>query len=143
MILDCAHNEMSIAALLETLALELGPGVRPRLVFGCLADKQFERMAAMLAPRIKDVVVTRVSGLDLGPNVRKRPADVEDLARQFAPHVPVRVERDPLRAIDLAIASAAPEDVVLATGSVYLIGEIYPYFLAREGRGGLFPEAAP
>jgi hypothetical protein len=32
--------------------------------------------------------------------------------------------------------------VVLATGSVYLIGEIYPYFLARTGRRGLFPEAA-
>jgi hypothetical protein len=30
---------------------------------------------------------------------------------------------------------------VLATGSVYLIGEIYPYFLARTGRRGLFPEA--
>jgi hypothetical protein len=24
---------------------------------------------------------------------------------------------------------------------VYLIGEVYPYFLSREGRSGLFPEA--
>ena len=34
-----------------------------------------------------------------------------------------------------------PGDMVLGTGSVYLIGEIYQYFLAREGRSSLFPEA--
>ena len=39
-ILDCAHNELSVEALLETIAVELGPEVRPRLVFGCLEDKQ-------------------------------------------------------------------------------------------------------
>jgi hypothetical protein len=31
--------------------------------------------------------------------------------------------------------------VVLVTGSVYLVGEIYPWFLQQAGRRGLFPEA--
>ena len=38
-ILDCAHNEMSIAALLETMSVELGPEVKPRLIFGCQSAK--------------------------------------------------------------------------------------------------------
>ena len=56
-ILDCAHNELSIGALLETIAVELGPQVRPRLIFGCLEDKQWAKMAAMLAPRVRDVTL--------------------------------------------------------------------------------------
>ncbi len=133
-ILDCAHNELSIDALLETIRVEMGADVRPRLVFGCLADKDYARMAAMLAPRIKDVTLTRVKP--------KRPLDPENLVAHFAPHVPTRVVREPLAAIARVVEESGPGEVVLVAGSVYLIGEIYPYFLARAGRRGLFPEAA-
>jgi len=132
-ILDCAHNELAISALLETISVELNPEVRPHLVFGCLASKQWERMAAMLAPRVADVTLTRAKP--------KNPLDPEELLPAFAAHTPARIERDPIAAIDQVVRAAAPGEVVLATGSVYLIGEIYPYFLARDGRRGLFPEA--
>ncbi len=131
-ILDCAHNEMSIAALLETLAVELGTEVKPRLVFGCLAVKEWQRMAAMLAPRVRDVTLTRVKP--------KRPLDPENLVPEFARHVPTRVIREPLEAVTRVIEEIGPDDVALVTGSVYLIGDVYPYFLARAGRGGLFPD---
>src|SRR5260370_38531658 len=39
-ILDCAHNELAAEALLETIAIELGPGVRPHLAFGCPQAKR-------------------------------------------------------------------------------------------------------
>ena len=132
-ILDCAHNELAIQALLETIAVELGPEVRPRLVFGCLEEKQWERMAAMLAPRVADAILTRVKP--------KRPLEPELLTPIFEQHTPTRVIREPLEAIAQALSEASPEDVVLVTGSVYLVGEIYPRFLAAAGRGGLFPEA--
>jgi len=132
-ILDCAHNEMSIAALLETMSVELGPGCKPRLIFGCQAAKDWAKMAAMLSPRIRDVTLTRAKP--------KAPLEPELLLPHFAPHVPARVERDPLRAAQRVISEMAPDDVALVTGSVYLIGEVYGYFLAREGRSGLFPEA--
>ncbi|HUA34953.1 MAG TPA: folylpolyglutamate synthase/dihydrofolate synthase family protein [Candidatus Binataceae bacterium] len=132
-ILDCAHNEMSIAALLETLAVELGPTIKPRLIFGCLADKEWQRMAAMLAPRVRDVTLTKVKP--------KRPLDPENLAPHFAHQVPTRVIREPLEAVATLLSQLEPDEVALVTGSVYLIGEVYPYFLAREGRSGLFPEA--
>jgi dihydrofolate synthase / folylpolyglutamate synthase len=132
-ILDCAHNEMSIAALLETMSIELGPEVRPRLIFGCQSAKTWPRMAAMLAPRVRDVTLTRAKP--------KLPLEPEELVAHFAAHCPARVERDPMRAIERVISELGPDDVALVTGSVYLIGEVYPYFLAREGRSGLFPEA--
>lgn len=133
-ILDCAHNELSIEALLETVSVELGPHVKPRLVFGCLADKDWPRMAQLLAPRVRDVTLSRVTP--------KRPLDPENLVPHFAAHTAVRVIREPLEAIAKVMNEAQPDDVILVAGSVYLIGEIYPYFLARDGRRGLFPEAA-
>ena len=132
-ILDCAHNEMSIAALLETMSVELPPGCKPRLIFGCQAAKDWAKMAAMLSPRIRDVTLTRAKP--------KAPLEPELLLPHFAPHVPARVERDPLRAAQRVTSEMAPDDVALVTGSVYLIGEVYGYFLDREGRSGLFPEA--
>jgi dihydrofolate synthase/folylpolyglutamate synthase len=132
-ILDCAHNEMSIAALLETMSVELGPDVKPRLIFGCQSAKDWAKMAAMLSPRIRDVTLTRATP--------KAPLEPELLIPHFAPHVPARVERDPLRAVARVVSEMGPDDVALVTGSVYLIGEVYGYFLDREGRSGLFPEA--
>ncbi len=132
-ILDCAHNEMSVQALLDTLAVELGPEVRPRLVFACLADKNWERMAGMLGPRVRDVTLTRIKP--------KRPLDPARLFPAFSAYAPARIEREPLRALELAVSESGPGDVVLVAGSVYLVGEVYGYFLAQEGRRRLFPEA--
>lgn len=133
-ILDCAHNELSVAALLETLTVELGPEVKPRLVFACLEDKQWRRMAEMLGPRVRDVTLTRVRP--------KRPLEPESLLPLFTRHAPVRIIRQPVEAMERVLAEAAADDVILVAGSVYLVGEIYPCFLARQGRRGLFPEAA-
>jgi dihydrofolate synthase/folylpolyglutamate synthase len=133
-ILDCAHNELAIEALLHTFEVEIGREVRPRLVFGCLEDKQWERMAEMLGPRVSDATLTRATP--------KRPIEPEKLLPVFARHVPSRIVRSPLYAIAHAMENASRDDVVLVTGSVYLVGEVYPWFLARQGRRGLFSEAA-
>jgi dihydrofolate synthase/folylpolyglutamate synthase len=132
-ILDCAHNELAVQALLETIDLELGPAVRPRLVFGCLEDKRWDRMAELLAPRVSNAILTRVKP--------KRPLEPEHLLPLFKRHSPVRVIAEPVAAVEAAMAEAAPNDVVLVTGSVYLVGEVYPWFMARSGRQELFPEA--
>jgi dihydrofolate synthase/folylpolyglutamate synthase len=133
-ILDCAHNELSVEALLQTIDLELGPTVRPHLVFGCQEDKQWQRMAEMLAPRAQSVTLTRAKP--------KRPLPPEKLLPLFARWVPSRIVPEPLDAIDQVMAQASTEDIVLVTGSVYLVGEVYPRFLQRAGRQALFPIGA-
>ena len=72
----------------------------------------------------------------------KRPLDPENLLPLFSGQIPARVVREPLRAVEQVMAESGPDDVIVITGSVYLIGEVYPYFLKRQGRRGLFPEAA-
>ena len=134
-ILDCAHNELSVEALLRTIDLELGPNVRPRLVFGCLEDKQWQQMAEMLAPRMKSAIVTRAKP--------KRPIPPERLLPIFARWVPSRILPEPQDAIAAVMSESAADDIVLVTGSVYLVGEVYPWFLQRKGRCGLFPAAEP
>jgi dihydrofolate synthase/folylpolyglutamate synthase len=133
-ILDCAHNELAIDALLETITVELGAAIKPRLVFGCLEDKQWERMVAMLGPRVSDVTITRAAA--------KRPLDPLIPQPVFSSYAPAHVIRDPQEAIAQVVASSGRDQVVLVTGSVYLVGEVYPWFLSRQGRRGLFPEAA-
>jgi dihydrofolate synthase / folylpolyglutamate synthase len=132
-VLDCAHNELSVEALLDTITVELGTQPQPRLVFGCLSDKNWVRMAQLLGPRVRDVTLTRVKP--------KRPLEPERLVEHFAAYAPTRVIHEPLAAIERVMAEAGQEDFVLVTGSVYLIGEVYPYFLAADGRERLFPEA--
>jgi dihydrofolate synthase/folylpolyglutamate synthase len=132
-ILDCAHNELAVEALLQTIDLELGATVRPRLLFGCLEDKQWQRMAEMLGPRMRSVILTRARP--------KRPLAPDILLPHFARWAPTSIVHEPLDAIDRAMAQATADDVVLVTGSVYVVGEVYPWFLQRTQRRGLFPEA--
>ena len=61
----------------------------------------------------------------------------------FSAYVPTRIVIEPLDAIGQVMAEASPDEVILVTGSVYLVGEVYPWFLSRQGRQGLFSEAAP
>jgi dihydrofolate synthase/folylpolyglutamate synthase len=131
-ILDCAHNELAVEALLQTIDLELGAAVRPRLVFGCLEDKQWRRMAQMLGPRMSSVVLTRARP--------KRPLAPEILLPYFARWAPTSIVHEPLDAIDRTMTQARADDVVLVTGSVYVVGEVYQWFLQRTGRRALFPE---
>jgi dihydrofolate synthase / folylpolyglutamate synthase len=133
-ILDCAHNELSIQALLETIAVELGAQVRPRLIFGCQADRNWQQIAGLLRVRVKDVTLTRARP--------KRPLEPENLMPLFAPYVPARVVRDPLQAVEQVLAESPEDEVIVVAGSVYLVGEVYPRFLSQPGRTGLFPEAA-
>ena len=90
-------------------------------------------MAAMLGPRVRDVTLTRAKP--------KRPLEPEELCRGFRGALSRARRARSARAIERVMSEMAPDDVALITGSVYLIGEVYPYFLTREGRIGLFPEA--
>jgi folylpolyglutamate synthase/dihydropteroate synthase len=40
--------------------------------------------------------------------------------------VPTRIADDAVRAFESLLASVADDDIVLVTGSLFLIGEIYP-----------------
>ncbi len=117
-LLDGAHNPHAVRALAEALPDLLGE--RPlALVLGVLEDKDAATMLATLLPLSERAWFTAPPGERALP-----PAALESLARQL--HFDAALcEPRPLRALALAQDWARRHDgAVLATGSVYLVGEL-------------------
>jgi dihydrofolate synthase/folylpolyglutamate synthase len=146
LLLDVAHNpagawtlRAAIAALPETL---------PRtLIFSCLRDKDLREMSQILFPLFDppaDVLrspfpvdrstttppatnnVERTTyNLILTPIDSPRAASLESLtAAARALDIPAHAAPSPAAALDLARALTPPPGLILATGSVYLIGAL-------------------
>jgi dihydrofolate synthase/folylpolyglutamate synthase len=127
-VIDGAHNPDAIAALLESLPEVLPAGAPIALVLGVLEDKD---AAAMLAPLLE---LCERAWFTAPPSSRAlSPAALESLARQLG-FENAACEPDPARALAEARRWALERGAsVLATGSVYLVGEIL---------GGLAPSAS-
>jgi len=134
LLLDVAHNPAGAWAL--RAALSQLPEHLPRtLIFSCLADKAIDEMAQVLLPlfdstsgdpeRAHDHVV-------LAPIHNPRAASVEellaaahklDIPAHAAPHVP--------GALAQAEAITPANGLIVATGSIFLIGELRALALAE------------
>ncbi len=122
-VLDGAHNPDAVAALVEAMGEVFGK-TRPALVLGVLEDKDAAGMLRELLP------VCARAWFTAPPSERALPpAALLSRARQLGFEDTV-CEPRPERALAQAREWAAGESRgVLATGSVYLVGE-----LLREGR---------
>ena len=115
-VLDGAHNPDKIRSLVANLGA-LFPCRRIIAVFGVLESKSHAEMLAILAPYVDILVATAPQVL------AKPPVTAEDLAREAAALVNTVVAvPEPLDAVETALSLAGPIDLVLVTGSLYLIG---------------------
>jgi dihydrofolate synthase/folylpolyglutamate synthase len=114
-LLDGAHNPAGAAALARELP-GLLRGRRTTLVFAVMRDKEWRGILDRLLPHAGRVVVTRV-----GP----RGADPGEVVAAIADRVPAVAIDDARRAVAETVAAAGPDDAVLITGSLYLVGEAY------------------
>jgi dihydrofolate synthase/folylpolyglutamate synthase len=128
-VLDGAHNVDGITALVRELPAVIG-GRPIHLLFGVMRDKRWQPMVGAIAPHVASATVTTV----LPP----RGEAPEVLVPAFAAHCPVRVAVQPLDALETLLAAASANDVVLVTGSLFLVGAVYPYFLRPRGAQDLF-----
>ena len=115
-ILDGGHNPQCMEALARALR-ELYPGKKLIFLTGVLADKDWPAMMGELLPLAGEFYTITPD------SPRAMPAgELADwLERQGVRAVPCETVRDGL---DRALAAAGPEDVVCATGSLYMIGEV-------------------
>jgi dihydrofolate synthase/folylpolyglutamate synthase len=114
-VVDSAHTPRSAAAL----ARVLGPlkRARTRLVLSISGDKPLEAILAELLPLADEVFVTRaepVRSLD--------PAQVARAVRAAAPGLAIRAVPNPFVAVRAAAEGLGANDLLVATGSVYLAG---------------------
>jgi len=112
-ILDGAHNPAGIDVLVEEMrAFTAG---RPlRVLFGVMRDKPWSSMLGALSRVAIELVVTR-------PH-QARSADPAEVGR--AARIPTRVVDDPVRAYDELLARSNRDDVILVTGSLFLVGDL-------------------
>jgi dihydrofolate synthase/folylpolyglutamate synthase len=117
-VLDSAHNPDAVAALVHSLPDAL-PDAPLALVLGVLEDKDAASMLASLLP------LTARAWFTAPPSSRAlSPAALQSLARQLGFHDSV-CEPRPARALEQAQGWAREHGgAVLATGSVYLVGDL-------------------
>lgn len=115
-VVDVAHNPASLAALRETLEVVFSAR-RIILVFGMIATHDHRACTSLIAPLAETVIVTTPQ------HVKPLPAHVlaEEVARYQAR---VEIIEDRPAALERALALAGPEDVVVVTGSFFLVGEV-------------------
>jgi folylpolyglutamate synthase/dihydropteroate synthase len=95
-------------------------GKRMKLLFAVMRDKDWRTMIPILAKGAHEVVVTRVQ--------QARAEDPTDLRAAFAPFCPVQVVEDARTACRQLIDTTGPNEAVVVTGSLFLVGEVYPLF---------------
>lgn len=126
-ILDGAHNPAGARALREAMALV--PRKKLICVLGILGDKAYKEATVIIAPMCDEVIVTRPdTPRALDPEILA--SEVKDCVRE------VSVEPSIGKALDAALAKAGHEDVVLACGSLYLVGPARTHLRGRLGMIG-------
>jgi dihydrofolate synthase/folylpolyglutamate synthase len=138
-VLDSAHNPDAVAALVEAMG-EVFAGTPPALVLGVLEDKDAAGMLRQLLPLCARTWFTAP------PSSRAlSPAALQSRARQLG-FTETTCEPRAERALEAAREWAAGHGAgVLATGSVYLVGELMARLgeaPASFGEGGEEPSAA-
>ena len=113
-IFDSAHNISGIEALSEGLkGMEYE---RLLLVIGILEDKDHKAMSRVMGS-ISDMVFT-------AEPVSERKLDSRVLAKEFEGHCPVNSYKHGIDALEAAKEEWREGDLIVVTGSIYLLGDI-------------------
>jgi dihydrofolate synthase/folylpolyglutamate synthase len=114
---DGAHNAASADVLRAAIEKNFRFD-RLHLILGLSAGKDAVGVLHALAPRATNVFVTR------SHHERSAlPTELEPLVRSVAPETAVTLYDEVGPAVEAAIASAQDTDLVLVTGSLFLVGE--------------------
>ena len=119
-VLDCAHNRDSAQKLRLTLA-EYFPGKHVILVFGASEDKDIEGMFTELMPVVKELIAVK----SFHPRAID-PDKLVEMAHRFG-H-PVACIEDIPQAVQKALQLAGDGDLVLITGSIFVVAEARKYW---------------
>lgn len=114
-VVDGAHNPDSVKAAVRAV-IELFTYRRLVLLFSCLNNKDLAGMARVLSPVADEVVVTRLDN--------PRSTEPQRLAQRFRKaRKPVTVASSVAGGLKVARSAAKERDLILVTGSFYLVGE--------------------
>ncbi len=117
LLFDGAHNPEASEALARTISEVYRMRFRKVvLLFGVMADKDLKGILSPLIDVSDEIVLSRPS--------YERSAEPEDLAKYIPAHRRYTVIRDAVRAFQEALRIADEEDLIVVTGSFYMVGEV-------------------
>ncbi len=117
-VLDGAHNVDAMRALVAELS-RIAAGRPVRVLFAAMGDKDWPQMIDILGPHCASAVVTEV--------IPDRAVPGPQMCAAFSQHCPTVVETDPVKAFERIRSDAAPGDLVVVTGSLFLVGKIHEH----------------
>jgi dihydrofolate synthase/folylpolyglutamate synthase len=121
--LDGTHNPAGAREVAAFWQEHLS-GKRIHLVYGSVRDKSVDEIAGLLFPLAATVIVTAPK--------QPRALSAEALAEMTSHLAPnMIVVPDPGEAMERALATAAPDGVIFATGSLYLVGDLRRWWNSR------------
>ena len=123
-ILDGAHNPAKMTAFMTSFKKRY-PSKSIHLVFGCKKGKDIEHMLHICGDESSSITATMYHApTDTAPYSAVHAKKVFEIARQMYPTKPVVWYEQSHEATEHALDVAHPEEIVLITGSLYLVGEI-------------------
>ena len=125
-LLDGAHNPDKLAAMIATL--EAYRHRRLHVLFGGLGHRRTDGALIRLGEAATTLVLTE-------PQVyAKAPREAREAAEAVKGRASARVlvRPDPEEALDLILDAAGPGDLILVTGSLYLVGQLRGRFYPAE-----------
>ncbi len=125
MIVDCAHNEASALALSQTL-MEEYPHRRVILVLGISQDKDVAAICNHLKDNVAHIFLTNAH--------HPRAHFLLKEGKVYFGDKPFEIIESVYQALDKALQAADPQDVILVTGSIFVVAEATDY-LASKVRG--------
>lgn len=117
LVLDGAHNRTS-ADVVQHALRRVFDFDRLLLVVGLTEGKDAMGVLSSLAPPSDEVFLTRSHH-----ERSASPAQLASVVRSVAPHAHVATYADASGALEAALRDARPRDLVLVTGSLFLVGE--------------------
>jgi dihydrofolate synthase/folylpolyglutamate synthase len=122
-VIDAAHNEASVLGLAGSVK-KIFSGRRVVLIAGFCKDKDMRAIAPVLMSMADEIILTRAAGLE-------RAAD-PFILRGFFRGGNVAVAADTREALGIALSRASSNDLIIATGSFHIIGEVRRMIVGEE-----------
>ncbi len=127
-IIDAAHNWESARALVAVIREETSKRKR-MLVFAATKDKDVAGILRQLLPQFDTVILTRYVDNPRGVGLDELNRLVASVSARL-----VHLAEDPIQAWALAKRLSRPDDLIVITGSFFLIAELRDTVMAESGQ---------
>lgn len=123
-LIDAAHNLDGARTLQEALQ-NVFTFKRLVLVIGMLADKEREKVLALLAPLADSIIVTKPNSPRVG-----QWQEMAQMAKKYTSNV--YLVEDIAAAVEKGLSLTGPDDLLCITGSIYMVAEARAFLLSNK-----------